>query len=441
MVSRLATVVFYWIFFAVQTATSLAAKELPAVRINGAINPVVADFVAGELAAANAAEAPALLIEMDTPGGLDTAMREIIQAILASPVPVIVYVAPAGARAASAGALITLAADFAVMAPGTNIGAATPVAIGIGGGMDETMKNKAVNDAVAYARSLAEQRGRNADWAERIVRDGASTAASIALELKVIDLVAESRSELLKQLDGRRYLREGRELRLQLADAEPVFREMSWARRILDTVSNPTIAYLLMMLGILGIFFEISQPGVILPGVVGAFALLLALFAFQALPVNFVGVLLILLALVLFVLEIKVVSYGMLSVAAVAALTLGSLMLIDSPDPIMQISRSVIFATVASCTGFILFCLWFVARAQRRRFVSGREGMIGEHGRAVTAVHASGKVFVHGEYWEAVAEEPVAAGSDIEVIGVIEQMHLLVRAIAPPKAESPSLKE
>jgi len=431
MVSRLAAVVFFWMFFVVQAATSLAAKELP----------VVADFVAGELAAANAAEAPALLIEMDTPGGLDTAMREIIQAILASPVPVIVYVAPAGARAASAGALITLAADFAVMAPGTNIGAATPVGIGIGGGMDETMKNKAVNDAVAYARSLAEQRGRNADWAERIVRDGASTAASTALELKVIDLVAESRSELLSQLDGRRYLREGRELRLQLAGAEPVFREMSWARRILDTVSNPTIAYLLMMLGILGIFFEISQPGVILPGVVGAFALLLALFAFQALPVNFVGVLLILLALVLFVLEIKVVSYGMLSVAAVAALTLGSLMLIDSPDPIMQISRSVIFATVASCTGFIIFCLWFVARAQRRRFVSGREGMIGEHGRAVTAVHASGKVFVHGEYWEAVAEEPVAAGSDIEVVDVVEQMHLLVRAVAPRQGGNSIPKE
>jgi membrane-bound serine protease (ClpP class) len=433
--------VLLWLALAMVATPPAVAGELPAVRINGAINPVVADFVAGELVDANAAKAAALLIEIDTPGGLDTAMRKIIQAILASRIPVIVYVAPGGARAASAGALITLAADFAVMAPGTNIGAATPVAIGVGGGMDETMKNKAVNDAVAYARSLAEQRGRNADWAERIVRDGMSTAASAALDLKVIDLVAENCTELLAQLDGRRYLRDGKELRLDLAGVEPVFKEMGWARRILNAVSDPTIAYLLMMLGILGIFFEISQPGVILPGVVGAFALLLALFAFQALPVNFVGVLLILLALVLFILEIKVVSYGMLSVAAVAALALGSLMLIDSPEPFMQVSRSVIFATVASCTVFILFCLWFVSRAQRRRIVSGKEGMIGEHGRAVTAVHASGKVFVHGEYWDAVADQLVAAESEIEVVGIGEQMCLRVRAVAPPVAGRANSKE
>ena len=422
-------------------ASPATAGEFPAVRISGAINPVVADFVADQLGRADQDRATAFLIEIDTPGGLDSAMRKIIQAILAARAPVIVYVAPAGARAASAGALITLAADFAAMAPGTNIGAATPVAIGLGGGMDETMKHKVVNDAVAYARSLAEQRGRNADWAERIVRDGASTSAGEALELKVIDLVADSRAELLKQLDGRRYLRDGKELRLVLAGAEPVFREMGWARRILNAVSDPTVAYLLMILGVLGIYFEISQPGVILPGVVGAFALLLALFAFQALPVNFVGVLLIVLALVLFILEVKVVSYGMLSVAAVAALTLGSLMLIDSPEPFMQISRAVIFATVVSSTGFILFCLWFVGRAQRRRIISGREGMVGEHGQAVTAVHANGKVFVHGEYWEAYAGEPIPAGADIEVVEVGEQMRLLVRSVAPPAAGTSGPKE
>ncbi|MHB8709818.1 MAG: NfeD family protein, partial [Desulfuromonadales bacterium] len=315
------------------------AANLPAVRINGAINPVVAGFVIGEIQRANEAISPAFLLEIDTPGGLDTAMREIIQSILASRVPVIAYVAPAGARAASAGALITLSADFAAMAPGTNIGAATPVSIGVGGGgMDETMKHKVVNDAIAYARSIAEQRGRNLEWAERIVRDGTSTAAHEALGLKVVDVVAENRDDLLKQLDGRRYLRDGKEHRLVLADAVPLFQEMNWAQRILSAVSDPTVAYLLMMLGILGIFFEISQPGVILPGVIGALALLLALFAFQALPVNYVGVLLILLALVLFILEIKVVSYGMLSILAVVSLTLGSLMLIDSPDPVMRIS-------------------------------------------------------------------------------------------------------
>jgi membrane-bound serine protease (ClpP class) len=414
-------------------ASVAAAGEFPAVRISGAINPVVADFIADQLAKADEDRATAFLIEIDTPGGLDSAMRKIIQAILAARAPVIVYVAPAGARAASAGALITLAADFAAMAPGTNIGAATPVSIGIGGGMDETMKHKVVNDAVAYARSIAEQRGRNPDWAERIVRDGASTAASEALGLKVIDLVVDSRAELLKQLDGRRYLRDGKEHRLALAGAEPVFREMSWTRQILNVVSDPTIAYLLMMLGILGIFFEISQPGVVLPGVVGALAILLALFAFQALPVNYVGVLLILLGLVLFILEIKVTSYGMLSVGAIIALTMGSLMLIDSPDPVMRISLSVIASTVASCTGFILFCLWFVTRSQKRRVVTGQEGLVGEHGRALTAVHAKGRVFVHGEYWDAYADEPIEDGAEIEVVEVGAQMRLQVRTVSPAK--------
>lgn len=409
---------------------SAAAADVPTVRVSGSINPVVADFLVEEIQRANQRLAPAFLIEIDTPGGLDTAMREIIQSILSSRVPVIVYVAPAGARAASAGALITLAADFAAMAPGTNIGAATPVSIGVGGTMDETMKQKVVNDAVAYARSIAEQRGRNPDWAERIVRDGASTAASEALSLKVVDLVAENRTELFGQLDGRRYLRDGKEFRLALDGAAAVLIEMSWTRRILNAISDPTIAYLLMMLGIIGIFFEISQPGVILPGVVGALAILLALFAFQALPVNYVGVLLILLGLVLFILEIKVVSYGMLSVCGVIALALGSLMLIDSPDPLMRISLSVIVATVTSCAGFILFCLWFITRAQTRRVVTGAEGLVGERGRTVTAVDGSGKVFVNGEYWDAYADQPLADGTTIEVVAVGERLRLKVRAIS-----------
>ena len=434
-------IVSAWMAWLVCAGGIAAAAELPVLRIKGAINPVVADFVEDEVTRANAAGVPAVLIEMDTPGGLDTAMRRIIQTLLASRAPVIVYVSPSGARAASAGALITLAADFAAMAPGTNIGAATPVAVGVGGGMDEAMKSKVVNDAVAYARSLAEQRGRNADWAEQIVRDGASTAAGEALELKVIDLIVDSREELLKQLDGRRYLRDGKELRLALDAVEPVVREMSLARKILNAISDPTVAYLLMMLGILGIYFEISQPGVVFPGVVGALALLLALFAFQALPVSYIGVLLILLGMVLFILEISVTSYGMLSIGGVIALTLGSLMLIDSTEPFMQISLTVIFATVISCTGFILFCLWFVSRAQRRKVVSGREGMIGEHGRAVTEVHARGSVFVHGEYWEACAAEPVPEGAEIEVVDVGEQMRLKVRAVGPAVAGTSGPKE
>ncbi len=406
-------------------------KVLPAVRIAGPINPVVAQFLVEQLAVAAGADAPAFLLELDTPGGLDSSMRMIIQQILGSPVPVIVYVAPAGARAASAGALIGLAADFLVMAPGTNIGAATPVSIGLGGnGQSDEMKAKIHNDAVAYARSIAEQRGRNVDWAERIVREGASTAASEALELKVIDLVAADRSDLLTRLDGQRYLRKGQLYTLDLAGVQPVFAEMNWRQRILDTISNPNVAYLLMMLGIIGIFFEISQPGVILPGAVGAIAILLALFAFQSLPVNYVGVLLILLALVLFILEIKVASYGMLTVGGILSLSLGSMMLIDTSVPYLQISRAVISVTVAMFAGFFLFCMVFVVRVQRRKAVSGREGLIGERGRAVTDVLGTGRVFVHGEYWDAVAEEPVTAGQAIEVVAMVSMMRLQVRPVA-----------
>ncbi|NIQ96677.1 MAG: nodulation protein NfeD, partial [Desulfuromonadales bacterium] len=315
------------------------------VRLASVINPVTADFVTSSLDDANDQQGRAFLLELDTPGGLDSSMRAIIQGIFASDLPVIVYVSPSGARAASAGALITLAADFAVMAPGTNIGAAHPVAIGMGGGeQNETMKKKAVSDAVAYARSIAQKRGRNVEWAERIVRESLSSSAADALDKKVIDLVADSRADMLQELDGRRYLRNGEEARLDVAGAEISPLTMNWRQRVLDTISNPTVAYLLMMLGVLGIFFEISQPGVILPGAVGAIALLLAFFAFQMLPVNYAGVLLVLLGVILFILEIKVTSFGMLTVGGIVSLSLGSLMLIESSEPYLQISKAVIAA-------------------------------------------------------------------------------------------------
>ncbi len=412
------------------TLSGAEQRALPSVRIAGPINPVVAQFLVEELNKAGVAQSPAFLLEIDTPGGLDSSMRKIIQSILASQIPVIVYVAPAGARAASAGALIALAADFVAMAPGTNIGAATPVSIGLGGdSQSDEMKAKIHNDAVAYARSLAEQRGRNLDWAERIVRDGTSTAATEALELKVIDLVASDRSELLTHLDGQRYLRKGEAHYLDLAEVEPVFAEMNWRQQILNTISNPNVAYLLMMLGLIGIFFEISQPGVILPGVVGAIAILLALFAFQSLPVNYAGALLIILALVLFILEVKVTSYGMLTVGGILALALGSLMLIDSSVPYLQISRAVITATVVMFAGFFLFCMVFIVRVQRSKAASGLEAMIGEQGQAVTAVHRAGRVFIHGEYWDAVADAPVKAGQVIEVVAMAPMMRLRVRAV------------
>jgi len=416
-------------FIAVGAET--ASPTIRVVRVADVINPVVADFITVQLKAANEADERAFLLELDTPGGLDTAMRTIIQSILASKAPVIVYVYPSGARAASAGALITLAADFAVMAPGTNLGAAHPVAIAPGGGGDknETMMAKVVNDAVAYARSIAQQRGRNVEWAERIVRESISTPASEALDLKVIDLVAADEAALLAGLDGRRYLREGKALTLETAGSVLVYAEMSWRQRILTVLSNPNVAYLLLMLGILGIFFEISQPGVILPGAIGAIALLLAFYAFQTLPVNYAGVLLILLAIVLFVLEIKVASYGMLTVGGIIALALGSLMLIESSEPYLQISRMVIFATVSVCAVFFSLVLWFVVRTQRTRFVSGLEGMEGERGVADTDIHTEGRVFVHGEYWDAFSAEPIDKGERIEVIRVVENLRLEVRRV------------
>ena len=331
--------------------------QIRVVRVAGVINPVLADFISVELAAANTGNARAFMIELDTPGGLDTSMRTIIQQILGSRIPVIVYVYPSGARAASAGALITLAADFAAMAPGTNIGAAHPVSIGIGGAdgnsQGGTMMEKVVNDAVAYARSLADQRGRNRDWAEQVVRESASTPAQEALELKVIDLIAADESVLLKELDGRTYLRSGQAHKFETQGLTLSYAEMNWRQEIFNTISNPNVAYMLLMLGILGIFFEISQPGVILPGAIGALALLLAFLGFHTLPVNYVGGLLILLAIILFVLEVKVVSYGMLTVGGLIAMTFGSLILVDSPAPYLQISRAVIATTVAVCGGFI----------------------------------------------------------------------------------------
>lgn len=434
------------ILMLLSTGLLLKAEEITApenirvVRVAGVINPVLADFISVELDEANNGSARAFLIELDTPGGLDSSMRVIIQKILASKIPVIVYVYPSGARAASAGALITLAADFAAMAPGTNIGAAHPVSIGISGTGDsnqgKTMMEKVVNDAVAYARSLADQRGRNRDWAEQIVRDSISTPAQEALQLKAIDLIATDEQELLKKLDDRTYLRNGEARKLVTRGAVLSYAEMTWRQEIFNTLSDPNVAYMLLMLGILGIFFEISQPGVILPGAIGSLALLLAFLGFQTLPVNYIGVLLILLAIILFILEVKVVSYGMLTVGGLIALTFGSLILVDSPAPYLQISRSVIAATVLVCTSVISLVLFFVVRVQKTGFISGLEGMIGERGQAVTALDPRGRVYVHGEYWDAHAEETIAAGSEIVIVRSEANLKLLVRAVKDKAAVS-----
>ena len=437
---KLLLFLFVGLLFAILCAPGSSrarSAEIRQLRVAATINPVTAAFITGQIEQANRQKDRAILIQLDTPGGLDSAMRKIIQAELSSEIPVIVYIAPKGARAASAGTLITLAADFAAMAPGTNIGAAHPVAIGGDNQPDNPMIKKALNDAAAYARSLAQQRGRNQDWAEAAVRKSVSISAEEAVNLSVVDLIADDTKNLLNKLTGYQYIRNGKPLTFSAAGAELIPVEMNWRQKILNTISHPNIAYLLLMLGILGIFFEIAQPGVILPGVIGVIAILLAFFGLSTLPVDYVGVLLILLAFILFILEIKITSYGMLSIGGIIAMIFGSLILIDSSEPYLQISRAVIAATVAVTAGFFLFAVSMVVKTQRRPAVSGQEGMIGETGTVVKAINGRGSVFVHGEYWQARAAEPIAAGTEVEVVRFLHGLELEVRS----KTTSPQRTE
>jgi len=406
--------------------TGEGAVTVPLLQVRSSINPAVSDYVAKGLETAALQGAACVILEMDTPGGLDTAMRDIVQAILNSPVPVVVYIAPSGARAASAGVLITLAANVAAMAPGTNIGAAHPVGLG-GGKMDETMLKKVENDAAAYAKSLAEQRGRNVEWAMKAVRESASVSATKALELNIIDLIASSRAELLEKLNGREVQTVSGKKTLDLGGAtvQPV--AMGWRYRLLDALSNPNIAYMLMMLGFYGLFFELSNPGVIFPGVFGAICLILAFFALQTLPVNYAGILLILLAIVLFIAEIKVTSYGVLTLGGVISMILGSLMLFESPEPYLRVSWYVILPTVLTTVGFFVFALSFALKAQMRKPTTGREGLVGMRGQAVSALDPCGKVFVHGEYWNAESDEPIEAGTRV-VVTRVDELLLQVQA-------------
>jgi membrane-bound serine protease (ClpP class) len=354
-------------------------------------------------------------------------MREIVKDIFASPIPVAVYVAPSGARAASAGAIITLAADVSAMAPGTNIGAAHPVTIGEKS--DTTMDAKVVNDAEAYVEGIARKRGRDGTLARRMVRESISLSADAALAGHVIDIIAGDRADLLRQLEGRQITRDGHWGVLRLAGAQVVPAEMGTVERVRNVISNPNVAYVLMMLGMLGLFFELSNPGVILPGVIGGIALILALFAFQTLPVNYAGVLLILLALVLFVAEIKVVSHGMLTLGGMIAMVLGSLMLFESPEPYLRVSWGIIGVTVLATAGFFTVAIAKTLRAHRQRPTTGKEGLIGQEGMAEGEIALQGKVFVRGEYWDAWSDEPVAAGSSV-VVEAVDGMRLKVRRIS-----------
>jgi membrane-bound serine protease (ClpP class) len=399
--------------------------------IDGAIGPATAVYVERVLRDARAQGAACVVLRMDTPGGLSASMRDIIQAILASPVPIVTYVHPGGAHAASAGALIVLASHVSAMAPGTNVGAAHPVSIGPGGGGDDpeardAMEEKITNDAAAYARSIASRRGRNVEWAERVVRESISSTAEEALAERVVDLVAADLGALLRDLDGRVVETDSGPVALRTAgarivDVPPTFRE-----RFLARISEPNIAYLLLLAGIFGIFFELQNPGSVLPGVVGAIALVTATFALQMLPVNWTGLALIAIAIVLFVLEVKITSHGALTIGGVVAMLVGSIMLIDSPLPFMRVSLSVIIPAVLFTALFFLFAVSMGIRAQKRKVTTGNEGLVGESGTARTPVHGDGSVFVRGELWSAHSDEPIAAGSPVVVVSV-ERMRVRVK--------------
>jgi len=393
------------------------AEEIVVATYEGVINPVAAEYVHDVLASAQATSAHAVVLRLDTPGGLDTSMRLIIKDITGSPIPVIVYVSPSGGRAASAGVFITMAAHVAAMAPGTNIGAAHPVAMG-GGEMDKTMKEKVENDSVAYIKSIAEQRGRNVSWAEDAVRKSLSVTEQEALNLKIIDVVAEDLPALLKHVHGRTVPVSTGHTTLHTDGASIRDFPMGLRLELLKTLSDPNIAYLLMTIGTIGILAELYNPGAILPGVVGAISLILAFYSLQSLPVNYAGVLLFMLGIVFFVLEATVTSYGLLAIGGVVSMVLGSLMLIKSDADFFQISWSVIVPVIITTAGVSLFMVGMGLRALRRSPQTGSEGMIGTIGVAKTALSPRGKLSIHGELWDAVSDQPAEAGASAKVLRV-----------------------
>lgn len=390
------------------------AGDIHVITVKDAISPGVADYLIRGIQKASDDDAACVIIVLDTPGGLAEAMRDIVMAIYASQAPVVVYVAPSGARAASAGVMITLAADIAAMAPGTHIGAAHPVGVG-GKDIDGAMSEKVVNDMVAQTRSIAQKRNRNADWAERAVRESVSITETEALKEKVIDIVAGDLDDLVRQIDGREVAGKGT---LDLKDAARVFMKEDLRSRVLRIISNPNIAYILLMIGLAGLYFELSHPGTLFPGVVGGIALILAFYSLQTLPVSAAGILLILLAVVFFVMEMKVASYGLLSIAGVSALLLGSLMLFEGESPQLRVSLGVLLPTVFVVSGFFVAVAGLVFKAQLTRPSTGAEGLIGEEGVARTDIETEGKVFVHGELWKAVADRPVKQGGKVRVVAV-----------------------
>jgi membrane-bound serine protease (ClpP class) len=396
------------------------------ISIDGTINPAVDDFIRESISRSKANAARALIIQLDTPGGLLTSTRTIVKEMLGAPVPVIVYVAPSGAGAGSAGVFITMAAHIAAMAPGTNIGAAHPVA---GGGQEVkgVMGEKIENFTASFAESIAQQRGRNTEWAIQAVRKSVSITEKEALKIKVIDVVAKDINDLLEQAHGRKVDIDGRKHELSLKGARVERYGMSLKQKVLNTIADPNIAYLLMMAGILGLYMEFSHPGVIFPGVAGAICLLLAFASLQLLPINYAGLGLIILGIGLLIGEAFAPSFGVLGVGGIISLALGSFFLFDTEGSDLIVDRSIILTAVATLGTFVLAVSYLVFRSQKSKPALGLEGLIGEIGEVRGKLTPSGKVFVHGEYWNARADSEIDVGEKVEVVGYEGGMSLKVR--------------
>jgi membrane-bound serine protease (ClpP class) len=385
-------------------------------EVNGVISPATSSYFLRTITVAEKEEAVCLIIKLDTPGGLDASMREITKRILNAEIPVIIYVAPKGARAASAGVFILYASHIAVMAPGTNVGAAHPVNMG-GEKLDSVMVEKVTNDAVAYLEAIAKEKGRNIAWAEKSVRESASIDAETALHIGVCDLLAEDIDDLITKLHKRSVRIGDKEIALDTESKSVRNIPMTFKESLLLILTNPTVAYILLLLGVYGLFFELQNPGMIFPGVVGGICIILGFYALQLLPVNYAGVALILLSAILFILEIYITSHGLLAIGGIIALILGSLILFESDVPFLRLSWEVIVIAVVIIAAFFIFIVSMGIHAQFKRKVTGKEGLIGEIGEARTDITVSGgTAFVHGEFWNAVSEIVIKKGSRVKIV-------------------------
>jgi membrane-bound serine protease (ClpP class) len=394
-------------------------SEVTIIELEGPINPGAAAFLTRGLEDAEKSGSELVIIRLDTPGGLVPSMRMMVKGIMNSPVPVVVYVAPKGAGAASAGVMITVSAHVAAMAPGTNIGAAHPVGAG-GKDIDKDMSEKVVNDMASYGRGIAQDKGKNAEWVEKAIRESVYITAEEAVEKKVVDLVAADIDELLKLLDGREIQLKQGKVTLKTKDLAKLYYKPGFRDTVLRIIGDPNIAYILMMIGLAGLYFELAHPGAVFPGVVGAISLILAFYSFQTLPVNYAGLLLIALAVIFFIAEIKVASYGILSLGGIVSLTLGSIMLFED----VGVSLRLMAPTIVLIGGFFVIVSTLAFRAYRAKPQSGVEGLIGEVGIVQKPIDPEGLVFVHGEYWRATSSEKLEPG---EMVAVEEVTGLLLK--------------